>query len=226
MRSKLILFFLILILAIGMLYVRGFRNQSVSNSVNDSRESSSSNQASAEDFRHRVLGIGNQSHKLEQEITDRSSDEITKITNALQLLEQERVKFTKQVSNPEENIYYFSMAPPSTKQTIQYSKEIKKTKNLYGIRDFDETVQSWPNMLREEYIFPNHFQEYIIEITQYKRDGRVRYTISGIGDTSGELASGSFAILKTYYVDDVTKQWRFQHIFKKSQQPSSNLNTQ
>ena len=224
MRSKLILFFLILILAMGILYVRGFRNQSVSNSVNDSLESSSINHASAEDLRHKSLG--NQTHKLEQKITDRFSDEITKITNTLQLLEQERVKFTKQVSNPEENIYYFSMASPNTKQTIQYSKEIKKAKNLYGIRDFDETVQSWPNMLREEYIFPNHFQEYIIEITEYKGDGRVRYTISGIGDTSGELASGSFAILKTYYVDDVTKQWRFQHIFKKSQQPSSNLNTQ
>lgn len=224
MRSKLILFFLILILAMGILYVRGFRNQSVSNSVNDSLESSSINQASTEDLRHKSLG--NQTHKLEQKITDRFSDEITKITNALQLLEQERVKFTKQVSNPEENIYYFSMAPPSTKQTIQYSKEIKKAKNLYGIRDFDETVQPWDNMLREEYIFANHFREYIIEITEYKGDGRVRYTISGIGDTSGELASGSFAILKTYYVDDVTKQWRFQHIFKKSQQPSSNLNTQ
>lgn len=224
MRSKLILFFLILILAIGMLYVRGFRNQSVSNSVNDSLDSSSINQASAEDLRHKSLG--NQTHKLEQKITDRFSDEITKITNTLQLLEQERVKFTKQVSNPEENIYYFSMASPNTKQTIQYSKEIKKAKNLYGIRDFDETVQPWDNMLREEYIFANHFREYIIEITEYKGDGRVRYTISGIGDTSGELASGSFAILKTYYVDDVTKQWRFQHIFKKSQQPSSNLNTQ
>jgi hypothetical protein len=224
MRSKLILFFLILILAMCILYVRGFRNQSVSNSVNDSLESSSINHASAEDLRHKSLG--NQTHKLEQKITDRFSDEITKITNTLQLLEQERVKFTKQVSNPEENIYYFSMAPPSTKQTIQYSKEIKKAKNLYGIRDFDETVQPWDNMLREEYIFANHFREYIIEITEYKGDGRVRYTISGIGDTSGELASGSFAILKTYYVDDVTKQWRFQHIFKKSQQPSSNLNTQ
>jgi hypothetical protein len=224
MRSKLTLFFLILILAMGILYVRGFRNQSVSNSVNDSLESSSINHASAEDLRHKSLG--NQTHKLEQKITDRFSDEITKITNTLQLLEQERVKFTKQVSNPEENIYYFSMASPNTKQTIQYSKEIKKAKNLYGIRDFDETVQPWDNMLREEYIFPNHFREYIIEITEYKGDGRVRYTISGIGDTSGELASGSFAILKTYYVDDVTKQWRFQHIFKKSQQPSSNLNTQ
>jgi len=224
MRSKLILFFLILILAMGILYVRGFRNQSVSNSVNDSLESSSINHASAEDLRHKSLG--NQTHKLEQKITDRFSDEITKITNTLQLLEQERVKFTKQVSNPEENIYYFSMASPNTKQTIQYSKEIKKAKNLYGIRDFDETVQPWDNMLREEYIFANHFREYIIEITEYKGDGRVRYTISGIGDTSGELASGSFAILKTYYVDDVTKQWRFQHIFKKSQQPSSNLNTQ
>lgn len=224
MRSKLTLFFLILILAMGILYVRGFRNQSVSNSVNDSLESSSINHASAEDLRHKSLG--NQTHKLEQKITDRFSDEITKITNTLQLLEQERVKFTKQVSNPEENIYYFSMASPKTKQTIQYSKEIKKAKNLYGIRDFDETVQPWDNMLREEYIFPNHFREYIIEITEYKGDGRVRYTISGIGDTSGELASGSFAILKTYYVDDVTKQWRFQHIFKKSQQPSSNLNTQ
>lgn len=208
----------------GILYVRGFRNQSVSNSVNDSLESSSINHASAEDLRHKSLG--NQTHKLEQKITDRFSDEITKITNTLQLLEQERVKFTKQVSNPEENIYYFSMASPNTKQTIQYSKEIKKAKNLYGIRDFDETVQPWDNMLREEYIFANHFREYIIEITEYKGDGRVRYTISGIGDTSGELASGSFAILKTYYVDDVTKQWRFQHIFKKSQQPSSNLNTQ
>lgn len=224
MRSKLILFFLILILAMCILYVRGFRNQSVSNSVNDSLESSSINHASAEDLRHKSLG--NQTHKLEQKITDRFSDEITKITNTLQLLEQERVKFTKQVSNPEENIYYFSMASPNTKQTIQYSKEIKKAKNLYGIRDFDETVQPWDNMLREEYIFANHFREYIIEITEYKGDGRVRYTISGIGDTSGELASGSFAILKTYYVDDVTKQWRFQHIFKKSQQPSSNLNTQ
>jgi hypothetical protein len=81
-------------------------------------------------------------------------------------------------------------------------------------------------MLREEYIFPNHFQEYIIEITEYKKDGSIRYTISGIDDTSGELAPGSFAILKTYYVDDITKQWRFQHIFNETQQPSSNLNTQ
>ncbi len=224
MRSKLILFFLILILVIGILYVRWFRNQSLSDSVNDSRESLLICQSSIEDLQHKKLG--NQTHKLEQEITDRSSDEITKIIDALQLLELDRVKFTGQVNNPEENIYYFSMDPPSNEQTIQYSKEIKKAKNLYGIRDFDETVQPWSNMLREEYIFPNHFQEYIIEITEYKKDGSIRYTISGIDDTSGELAPGSFAILKTYYVDDITKQWRFQHIFNETQQPSSNLNTQ
>jgi hypothetical protein len=164
----------------------------------------------AEDLkRPRVV---DQNHKIEQDITERSSDQITKIIDSLQLLELDRIKFTKQVKNLDENIYYFSMAPPNSKQTIQFSEEIKKSKNLYGIRDFDETVQPWANMLREEYIFPNHFQEFIIEITQYKHDGSVRYTISGIGDTSGELAKGSFAILKTYYVDDVAKPWRFKHI--------------
>jgi hypothetical protein len=83
-------------------------------------------QSSIEDLQHKKLG--NQTHKLEQEITDRSSDEITKIIDALQLLELDRVKFTGQVNNPEENIYYFSMDPPSNEQTIQYSKEIKKAR--------------------------------------------------------------------------------------------------
>jgi hypothetical protein len=81
MRSKLILFFLILILVIGILYVRWFRNQSLSDSVNDSRESLLIYQSSIEDLQHKKLG--NQTHKLEQEITDRSSDEITKIIDAL-----------------------------------------------------------------------------------------------------------------------------------------------